>query len=124
MQSKMDDYQKRISKLLAWQIYLQAKWTSVLFETFKDIKEVWRIADHGTDEEKKRMDERLCDIFYADVAPAVFKLFGATIMANHSWDEFAAATFEVAGIDLDRDFLSSSPVILEIAPGVSEWVKR
>lgn len=110
--------------MLPWQIYLQAKWTSVLFETFKDVKEVWRIADHGTEDEKRRMDERLSDIFYGKVAPAVFKLFGSDIMANHSWDEFSAATVEVAGIDLDRDFLCISPLMREIAPGVEDWARR
>lgn len=120
---RIEDFESRIEHLVPWQQYLQAKWTSTLFERFKDVKELWRLAEHGTDEEKRRVDERLSDLFYETVAPAVFKLFGDDIMDNYIWDDFAAAAFAVAGIDVDEDFLSSSPAMEEIAPGVREWAK-
>ncbi|MHB0977479.1 MAG: hypothetical protein ACYC1U_09845 [Candidatus Aquicultorales bacterium] len=116
------EYDDRIEHLVPWQQYLRAKWTASLFERFKDVKELWHLAEEGSEEEKRRLDERLCDLFYEVVAPAVFKYFGDDIVAE-TWDDFAAAAFEVSGLDIDKDFLGSSPVMLDIAPAIKEWVK-
>lgn len=120
---KLEEYEKRVADLVPWQQYLRSKWMSTLFEVFKDVKQVWKLAERGTEEEKRRVDERLSDIFYGTVAPAVFKLFGDDILANYTWDDFAAAVFDVAGIDIDRDFLSSSEEMKKITPGIEEWAK-
>ncbi len=53
-----DEFERRMNVLVPWQQYLQAKWMATVFETFKDIKELWRLADHGSEEEKLRVDER------------------------------------------------------------------
>ena len=120
---KLEEYEKRVADLVPWQQYLRSKWMSTLFEVFKDVKQVWKLAERGTEEEKRRVDERLSDIFYGTVAPAVFKLFGDDILANNTWNDFAAAVFDVAGIDIDRDFLSSSEEMKKITPGIEEWAK-
>ena len=120
---KLEEYEKRVADLVPWQQYLRSKWMSTLYEVFKDVKQVWKLAERGTEEEKRRVDERLSDIFYGTVAPAVFKLFGDDILANYTWNDFAAAVFDVAGIDIDRDFLSSSEEMKKITPGIDAWAK-
>lgn len=123
MEARADYFARRIEHLVEWQQYLQAKWTSTLFESFRDVKGVWRLAGQGTPEERSRIDEKLSDHFYTTVAPAVFKLFGDEIIANYTWDDFSAAVFEVSGIDIDRDWLVRSKEMKEIAPGIEEWAK-